>query len=263
MTRARLTAALLFVLALFAGHPVFAQVSAPMPRPASARLSQQELELVGTAVRNVGSAYRGQRTSQGVGAIVGGLLVGGLGMYLTLSQEDEATKLIGIGIAFSAVPQLVSGMWNIFYHTSQEDMADKLLADPELLQGGGLLFVEQEARAARRHRLVGGSTMLVQGAATLGTYFLIREYFVTGPNNILLIFFSAAAGLQVLQGIILLASKSGAEKAYRDLLISLGRDPTQSPSRDANSVSRLRVVPAAFGDERGRLAPGLGLTLGF
>lgn len=260
MTR-RAVAGVFAVLVWIATWPALAQTPSTVTAPADG-LSAQELELVGAAVRNVGNSYRAQRKSQGVGAIVGGLLVGGLGMYLTLSQDDDATKLIGIGIAFSAVPQLVSGMWNVFYHTSQEDMADKLLADPALLQGGGLLFVEQEARSARRHRLVGGSTMLVQGAATLGSYFLVREYFLTGPNNILLIFFSAAAALQVIQGAILLASKSGSERAYRDLLLALGRDPTGGPSQPTNRISRLRLSPTLQSEE-GRLAPGLGLAVGF
>ena len=225
-------------------------------------LTERERELVRRAVADVQSSYRRSRTSDGIGNIVGGLLVGGIGMYLYLSQDDPTVRLIGVAVAFSSVPQLVAGTWNIFYHTAQEDMAAKLLGDDRLLQGGGLLFVEQEARRAKRARLVGGSTSIVAGGATLASYFLLKEFFIAGPDNILLIFFGVGTAIQVIQGVITLASKSGSERAYAQLLQDLGRDPLAPSVRDPNSISRARIVPTVFADE-GKLAPGLGLGFTF
>ena len=189
-----------FVAAQTASPPAATPRATPNP-PAATNLTPKELALVRQAVSDVGSSYKRGRTADGVGNIVGGVLVGGIGMYLYLSQDDPNIRLIGVAIAFSAVPQLVAGMWNIFYHTAQEDMAEKLLSDDKLLDDGGLLFVEQEARRAKRNRLVGGSTSIVQGGATIASYFLLKEFFVTGPDNILLIFFAVGTAVQVIDGV--------------------------------------------------------------
>lgn len=243
-----------------ASPPAATPRATPNP-PAATSLTPRELALVRQAVAEVGSSYKRSRTADGIGYIVGGVLVGGIGMYLYLSQDDPNIRLIGVAIAFGAVPQLVAGMWNIFYHTAQEDMATKLLSDDQLLDGGGLLFVEQEARRAKRNRLVGGSTSIVQGGATIASYFLLKEFFVTGPDNILLIFFAVGTAIQVIDGVITLVGKSGPEKAYADLLTQMGRDPS-APSQKGNTISRTRVVPTVFANE-GKLAPGLGLGFTF
>lgn len=264
--------ALLFAL-VFALFPMqaFAQTAVPRavsPAPAQlqtpdpTKLDTRERALVKTAVADVRDSYRRSRTGAGVGNLVGGALVGGLGMYLYLSQDDPTLRLIGIAISFSAVPQLVSGVWNLFYNTSQEDMAAKLLADDRLIDGGGLLFVEQEARRAKRARLVGGSTSIVAGGATLATYFLLKEFYLAGPDNILLIFFAAGTAIQIIQGVITLVGKSGPERAYSRLVTDLGRDPLAPSDENSNTISKLRLSPALYGNE-GKLAPGFGLSLGF
>ncbi len=267
----KLAFVLALTLLLFGSANVGAQTAPPLDPQSSTRtpatpdptqLTPMERELVRAAVASVGASHRRTRTSNGVGNIIGGVLVGGLGTYLYLSQDDPTFRLVGIAIAFSAVPALVSGMWNIFYHTAQEDMADKMLADDRLLDGGGLLFVEQEARRGKRDRLVGGSTSIVAGGATLASYFLLREFFLTGPDNILLIFFGVGTAIQVIQGIITLVGKSGPERAYAELLSDMGRDPLAPPTTDANSISKVHVVPTVLSDD-GRAAPGLGLTFSF
>lgn len=240
--------------------PAVTPRATPNATPSTTQLTDRERALVRQAVANVGDSYQRSRTAAGLGNIVGGVLVGGLGMYLYLSQDDPSVRLIGVAIAFSSVPQLVSGMWNIFYHTSQEDMADKILTSDALVDGGGLLFVEQEARRAKRNRLVGGTTSLVQGGATIATYFLLKKFFVTGPDNILLIFFAVGTAIQVIQGVITLVGKSGPERAYADLLDAMGRNPTAP--KDDNRISRLRVAPTLMASD-GKLAPGLGLSFGF
>ena len=247
------------------------QAAAQTPLPATPQpaadaantynLTERERSFVRGAVRQTGDSYERNRKADGVGNLIGGGLAGGLGMYLYLSQDDITVRLIGLAIAFSALPQFVQGAWNIFYPTSQEQMADKILADDRLVDTSGILFVEQEARRAKRQRLVGGTTSIVSGAATLGTYFLLQEFLVTGPDNILLIFFIAGASIQVVNGVISLVSKSGAERSYQQMINALGRDPT-APRTNPNRISRARVTPTLLADE-GRLVPALGMAFQF
>lgn len=251
---------ILVLLTIVAPNLGYAQQSVNAP------LTPEERPLVRAAVSSVHDAYKRDRAADGIGGIVGGLITGGLGGYLWVVGRDSpdveeavTLQLVGIGIALSAVPQLISGVWNIFYLTPQEEIAAKLLNDDQLLDSAGLLFVEQEARRAKRQRLVGGTTTIAQGAALLGSYFLYAQIF--GSIDILLLFFGIAAGLSTIGGIIELVGLSGSEKAYRDLLRALGRTETP-PTPEENRVSRLRLQPTLFSNE-GKVAVGAGFSLGF
>lgn len=265
----RLTALLLmFSIALL--PTMVAAQSTPVPPATEATtsptdLNVRELGLVRQAVTRTGDAYRRSRTSDGVGGIIGGLIVGAVGGYLWSAgkaNNDPGLQVVGVGIGLTGVPQLVSGIWNIFYHTPQEDMAEKMLANDALLEGGGLLFVEQEARRARRSRFVGGTTQIVQGGATLATYYLYTQVFPTATNDVLLIFFGIASAFQVIGGVVSLVGKSGPERAYDNLVEQLGENPTNAPAKPGGRISNMRIFPNVTSND-GKLAGGLGLGFQF
>lgn len=256
-------AQLLIVVTLLAPNLAFGQDAV---RSSTERLRPEERPIVKAAVQNVHDSYKRSRTADGVGGIAAGLLTGGIGAYLWVTGSNNANpenavtlQIIGIGIALSAVPQLVSGVWNIFYDTPQEEISAKLLNDDELLDGAGILFVEQEARRAKRQRLVGGTTSIAQGLSILGSYYLYAQVF--GGIDILLLFFGIAAALQTVGGVIQLVGLSGPERAYRDLLGNLGRSE-EAPQRHENRISRFNLVPTLLANE-GKLAPGAGFSLSF
>lgn len=244
------------VVALLASSMLAATAAAEPPN--GVQLSERDHALVRQAVANVGASYERNRISNGISNVVTGVLVGGIGAYVYATQDDTM-RLVGVAVAFASVPLLVSGIWDLAYPTAQEMMADKMLADRRLIDGGGVLFVEQEARRAKRSRLVGGTTSIVGGAATLGSYLLLRNVLVGGDDGTLLLFFGVAAGLQVVQGVITFATKTGAERAYDNLILGLGRDPTaHTPIR----VSKLRLAPSIVSDD-GKLAPAVSLSTRF
>lgn len=258
--RARLVASLLLLLAIVAPAVAPAQLAPTDP------LTPAERPIVESAVQDVYDSYRRSRRSNGVGNVIGATVTGGLGAYLYVVGTNEVDpqnavtlQVIGIGVMLSAVPQLVSGVWNIFYDTPQEDIAARLLNDERLLDNAGVLFLEQEARRAKRQRLVGGTTSIVQGLAILGSYALYAQVF--GSIDILLIFFGVAAAIQTIGGVVDLVGLSPPERAYRQVLRDLGRSEPVVPMED-NRVSRLRFAPTLLSNE-GKLAPGAGFGLSF
>lgn len=240
----------------------------PAPTPGEVNdLTPEERRLVRGAVQDTYQAHKRQRTADGVGGIIGAVVAGGLGGYLYAaggSQNDPTIQVVGIAVAISAVPQLINGIWNVFYTTPQEDIAAKLLNDEALLDGAGLLFVEQEARRAKRQRLVGGTTQIASGAALLGSYYLYSQVDLladSGLLTILLVFSVVGAAVQTIGGVVTLVGLSGPERAYRDLLRQMGRSEP-GPTNDDNRISRFMVAPTLLGDD-GKIAPGLGLGFSF
>lgn len=263
----RLIATLVAALIVCGPHLAFAQ-TAPQTPPAAApapittpakRLDQREGEVIRNAVQGTYDSYRSRRTANGIGGVVGALLIGGFGGYIYAEGDnlgDPTLQIIGIGIMLSAVPQLIAGGWNIFYETPQEEIAAKLLNDPLLLQSSGLLFIEQEARRAKRERLVGGTTAIAQGAALLGSYYLYAQFF--GTSDLLLIFFAIGAALTAVGGVIQLVGLSAPERIYRDTLQELGR----GEEGVRPTAFRTNLAPVLLSND-GKLAPGVGLGFSF
>ncbi len=267
-----------FLVALIALSPnLVAAQSTPPPAESTVEpapetgevndLTQRERALVRQAVQNTYDSYKRQRTSDGVGNIIGAAVVGGIGGYLYVAggnQNDPTTQVVGIAVGLSAIPQLINGIWNVFYTTPQEDIAAKLLNDDALLDGAGLVFVEQEARRAKRNRLVGGTTQIASGAALLGSYYLYSQVDLladSGLLTILLVFSIVGAAVQTIGGVITLVGLSGPERAYRDLLRQMGRSEP-GPTRNDNRISRFILAPTLLGDD-GKIAPGVGLGFSF
>ncbi len=248
-------------LIFFSASTASAQAVSP-----TAPLRPEERPIVTEAVQDVYDAYQSRRRANGVGNLLSGALVSGLGTYFYISGTDQADaqngltfRIIGIGLMLSAVPQIMSGVWNIFYSTPQEDIAAKLLNDEGLMDRAGVLFVEQEARRAKRNRLVGGSTSIAQGLAILGSYYLYAQVF--GSYDLLLIFFGIAAAIQTIGGVVELVGLSGPERSYQNMLMNLGRSPEETREVD-NRVSKVRVTPTLLSNE-GKFAAGAGFSFTF
>jgi len=275
MRRWPVAAAALLALWMWASP---SNVRAELPPPGSARhLTPRQLKSVASGVERTHDAFEAQRHRDGWGNVLGGTIVSGLGgyfMYEGLQVYDDAfVSLLGAGIVLRGVGTLVEGVFNIASPTSQEEISERLLDDPGLMETSGLLFLEQEARRARRARILGGTTQIVGGLASGISLIPVTQ--LVGQQEILTVVylvFGAFAVLQVIGGLVDLAGKSAAEKIYLETLDAIGGAQPARPSETPREISHLILVPTLFAPAAGgrfasrtgaRSPVGGGLRLGF
>lgn len=243
---------LLFLCGFFLPTIAFAQPNPDPPPERNDRTVRTDqsarYEIIRGAVRDTGDAYRARRRSDAWNDTASGLLSAGIGGYLLfLSTENDdlflatlSVTAIGLGVR-----SLVSGIFNFVFPYSQEPIADKLLSDRELLLSSGMLFLEQEAKRAKRNRIVGG-TMSILNAGTYALMYFPLSSYAGDDTTLLAIVLGVGAALELVGGVITLVGKSGPERVYErtkaqidyqegNKRLTLDWDPMFAPSLQPDS----------------------------
>ncbi len=101
-----------------------------------------------------------------VGALPGaavGALGAGDGPLPGLEASNELTRWSSVSLLSASAGLIVHGLMRVYERQASAAVAQRLLADPDALQRGGLTYLQGRALTSRSTRLVGGSLTVLQG----------------------------------------------------------------------------------------------------
>ena len=162
---------LLLALTLLAS-PVAAQTDDVVVEP--------EAGPVRVGVAELRDHYQAGRLRHAIQNMLLGTVGTGLGTYVLIDgltgegQASTSLRLLGLAVLTPAATRLASGFYDIFAPTAPEKTADRILEMEENTRAG-LIFLEHEARRARRERISGAIGDIASGASNLALALIYRR----------------------------------------------------------------------------------------
>jgi hypothetical protein len=209
------------------------------------------------------SLREGARTD-GTWGLVGNLIAASIaiGLAVLIGATDEIiddsgglTKpLIVTALGVAAASQLSEGLYDVLADPATVTSADELLSNEEALATIGMFFLRDRARDGRDRRIRGIITesTAAAGTAVAGGLLLSSDIDIQG-KNILAAISIGIGGLQLVQALFKLFSKSTEEKGYEAVLEAYGENEPGGPDLG------LRLIP----DREGGVAVGAGVGFKF